>query len=119
MRERDLVVRGGDAVPARAAPDQRGRGVRIAAARIAVVTHGQASDPFWAIVKRGVTTPRQQTDVAGLLPRARPLLRSQRMRQLIDEAVADHPDGLVVSLPDARALAPGDPRAPCAPGSRS
>jgi simple sugar transport system substrate-binding protein len=33
------------------------------------------------------------------------------MRQLIDRAVDDHPDGLVVSLPDARALAPSLRRA--------
>ena len=47
-----------------AATPERGRGLRIASARIAVVTHGQASDPFWAIVKKGVDDAARKTGVA-------------------------------------------------------
>jgi simple sugar transport system substrate-binding protein len=105
VREKDLVVRGDDAVSTRVAPEPSGRGVRIAAARIVFVTHGQASDPFWVIVKRGLTDAGRQTGVA-VSYRAPDRFSVARMRRFIDGAVADRPDGLVVSLPDARALAP-------------
>ena len=48
---------GGDAGTPRPARRQRG-GVRIA-----VVTHGQASSPFWAIVRNGVEAAARQMDV--------------------------------------------------------
>jgi simple sugar transport system substrate-binding protein len=105
VRERDLVVRGDAAAPTRVAPDRQARGVRIAAARIAFVTHGQASDTFWTIVKRGLTDAGRQTGVA-VSYRAPDRFSIARMRRFVDEAVADRPDGLVVSLPDAPALAP-------------
>ena len=41
--------------------------------RIAVVTHGQASSPFWAIVRNGVEAAARQMDVVVELPRARRL----------------------------------------------
>ena len=49
---------------ARPSPDTRARGLRIASARIVVVTHGQASDPFWAIVKKGGDDAGRQTGIA-------------------------------------------------------
>ena len=67
VREPDLVVRGDDAVPSRPSPEarpERGRRLRVAAARIAVVSHGQASDSFWSIVKKGVDDAGEQTGVA-------------------------------------------------------
>ena len=105
VREPDLVVRGGDAVSARPSPDRQARGLRIASIRIAVITHGQASDPFWAVVKRGLDDAGLQTGVA-VSYRAPDTYDINRMRRMVEEAVADHPDGLVVSLPDAEALAP-------------
>jgi simple sugar transport system substrate-binding protein len=102
VRERDIVVRSGDE-PTRELPERPGRGLQIATARIVVVTHGQASDKFWTIVKRGITEARRQTGAA-VSYRAPDRFSIDRMRRYIDVAVADRPDGLVVSLPDARAL---------------
>ena len=73
--------------------------------RIAVVTHGQASDPFWAIVKAGIDRAAHQVDVA-VTYTAPDTTDLRRMRALILQAVATHPDGLVVSIPDAKALGP-------------
>jgi simple sugar transport system substrate-binding protein len=109
----NLVIRGDQAVPTPSAPDQTpgpGRGLRIAAARIAVVSHGQASDPFWAIVKKGVDDAGRRTGVA-VSYRAPDTYDVRRMRQMIDEAISARLDGLVVSLPDAKALAPAIRRA--------
>jgi simple sugar transport system substrate-binding protein len=75
------------------------------ATRIVVVTHGQASDPFWSVVKKGV-------DDAGALMgvevqyQAPATFDMPQMRAMIDAAVASKPDGLVVSIPDAEALGP-------------
>lgn len=105
VREPDLVVSGDAATPTRDAPDRQPRGVRIATARLVFVTHGQASDSFWTSVRRGITEARRQTGVE-VSYRAPDRFSLERMRRFIDEAVADRPDGLVVSLPDATALKP-------------
>jgi simple sugar transport system substrate-binding protein len=113
VSEPDLVVRGDEAVTARqtpAATPERGRGLRIASARIAVVTHGQASDPFWAIVKKGVDDAARETGVAASY-RAPDTYDVKRMSGMIDEAISARLDGLVVSLPDVNALAPAIKRA--------
>jgi simple sugar transport system substrate-binding protein len=105
VREPDVVVHGDQAVSARPSPEGQSRGLRISSTRIAVITHGQASDPFWAIVKRGIEDAGRQTNVA-VSYRAPDTYDINRMRRMIEEATADHPDGLVVSVPDAPALAP-------------
>ena len=105
VRETDLVVRGNEAVTARPSPDARARGLRIASARIVLVTHGQASDPFWAIVKKGGDDAGRQTGIA-VSYRAPDTDDLHAMRRLVEQAVADRPDGLVVSLPDAKVLGP-------------
>jgi simple sugar transport system substrate-binding protein len=110
VQEPDLVVHGDQAVTARPSPDSDARGLRIAAARIVVITHGQASDPFWSIVKRGGQDAGRQTGVA-VSYRAPDTYDIARMQLLIDQAVADRPDGMVVSLPDAAALGPAIKRA--------
>jgi simple sugar transport system substrate-binding protein len=105
-REPDLVVRGERALPARPSPETTpgpGRGVRVSSVRIAVVSHGQASDPFWAIVKKGVDDAGRQTGVA-VSYRAPDTYDVGRMGRMIDEASSARLDGLVVSLPDVRAL---------------
>jgi simple sugar transport system substrate-binding protein len=104
-REPDLVVSGDAATPTRDAPDRQGRGVRIATARLVFITHGQASDSFWNTVRRGITEARRQTGVE-VSYRAPDRFSIERMRRFIDQAVADRPDGLVISLPDATALKP-------------
>jgi simple sugar transport system substrate-binding protein len=73
--------------------------------RIVVVSHGQASDPFWSVVKNGVDDARQRFDV-DVEYRAPDTFNMVQMSQLIDAAVASNPDGLVVTVPDAEALGP-------------
>jgi simple sugar transport system substrate-binding protein len=102
VHERALVVTGGE--PAATGPARAGGGVRIA-----VVTHGQASSPFWAIVRSGVEAAARQMDVV-VDYRAPDVYSLKRMETLIDQAVASRPDGLVVSLPE-RGLAPAVRRA--------
>jgi simple sugar transport system substrate-binding protein len=71
--------------------------------RIIVVTHGQAADPFWSVVKNGVDQAAKELGVR-VEYRAPQTFDMVRMAQLIDAAVAAKPDGLVVSIPDANAL---------------
>jgi simple sugar transport system substrate-binding protein len=77
--------------------------------RIAVVTHGQASSPFWAIVRNGVEAAGRQMDVV-IDYKAPDVYSLQHMEDLIDQAVGTRPDGLVVSLPEP-GLAPAIRRA--------
>jgi simple sugar transport system substrate-binding protein len=70
-----------------------------------VITHGQASDPFWSVVKRGVEQAAHDMCV-NVSYEAPPTFDMVAMSHLIDAAVATHPDGLVVSIPDAAALGP-------------
>jgi simple sugar transport system substrate-binding protein len=68
------------------------------AVRIAVVTHGPASSKFWAIIRNGVDSAARRLDV--LVDYKSPDVFSvERMSELIDQAVATKPDGLVVSIP--------------------
>lgn len=75
------------------------------AADIIVVSHGQASDPFWSVVKNGVERAAADTG-ANVEYRAPETFDMVAMSQLIDAAVNQEPDGLVVSMPDADALGP-------------
>ena len=71
--------------------------------RIVVVSHGQASDPFWSVVKNGVDQAAKDMRVT-VEYQAPQTFDMVAMSQLIDAAVASNPDGLVVSIPDASAL---------------
>jgi simple sugar transport system substrate-binding protein len=71
--------------------------------RIIVVTHGQAVDAFWLVVRNGVEIATKETD-SDVDYRSPEKFDLQAMARLIDEAVASQPDGLVVSIPDAAAL---------------
>lgn len=70
-----------------------------------VITHGQASDPFWSVVKKGVEQAAHDMGVK-VVYEAPPTFDMVAMSHLIDAAVATHPDGLVVSIPDPNALGP-------------
>jgi simple sugar transport system substrate-binding protein len=105
VREKDLVVRGEATAAVREAPDRQARGVRIATARLVFITHGQASDEFWKVVQRGEQEAHKQSGAA-VSYRSPDSFSIERMRRFIDEAVADRPDGLIISLPDAKALSP-------------
>lgn len=73
--------------------------------RIVVVTHGQASDSFWSVVKNGVDQAGKDMGVK-VEYQAPDTFDMVSMSQLIDAAVASKPNGLVVSIPDATALGP-------------
>jgi simple sugar transport system substrate-binding protein len=73
--------------------------------RFVVVTHGQASDPFWSVAANGVEAAGEDMGVT-VEYQAPGTFDMVEMAQLIDAAVASEPDGLVVSLPDADALGP-------------
>src|SRR5215472_4562055 len=70
-----------------------------------VITHGQATDPFWSVVKKGVDQAAHDMGVQAIYE-APPTFDMVAMSHLIDSAVAAHPDGLVVSIPDPNALGP-------------
>jgi simple sugar transport system substrate-binding protein len=71
--------------------------------RIIIVTHGQASDPFWLVVRNGLETAATETG-SDVDYRSPANFDPAGMAQLINAAVASKPDGLVVSIPDAAAL---------------
>jgi simple sugar transport system substrate-binding protein len=73
--------------------------------RIVIVSHGQASDPFWSVVQNGASQAAEDMGVT-VEYQAPGTFDMVAMAQLIDAAVASDPDGLVVSIPDAEALAP-------------
>src|SRR5882724_10851112 len=64
-----------------------------------VITHGQASDPFWSVVKKGVDQAAKDMGVT-VQYEAPNTFDMVAMAHLIDAAVATKPDGLVVSIPD-------------------
>ncbi len=73
--------------------------------KIIVVSHGQASDPFWSVVQKGVAQAGEDMGVT-VEYQAPTTFDMVAMAQLIDAAVATAPDGLIVSVPDAEALGP-------------
>ncbi|WP_172329547.1 sugar ABC transporter substrate-binding protein [Mangrovicoccus sp. HB161399] len=77
---------------------------------IIVVAHGQANDPFWSVVKNGAQAAAEQTG-ANVDFRSPETFDMVQMSQMIDAAVNQEPDGLVVSIPDADALSPSIQRA--------
>lgn len=89
-------------------------GMAIAAPALAqdiiVVAHGQANDPFWSVVKNGADMAAEHTG-ANVDFRSPETFDMVQMSQMIDAAVNQEPDGLVVSIPDADALRPSLERA--------
>ena len=99
-REPDVVVR--ESTPADESPVTGGGDADV---HIWVVTHGQASSAFWTIVRNGIEAARRQMGVE-LTYRSPDVYDVGTMRELIDEAVASRPDGLVVSIPSPELEAP-------------
>src|SRR4051794_19261353 len=85
VREPSVVVTGGGNAPARLPGLSSSRSEDDT--RIAVVTHGQASSPFWAIVRTGVTAAARQMN-AQVDYEAPDVYSVERMSGLIDQAVA-------------------------------
>lgn len=71
--------------------------------RIVIVSHGQASDPFWSVAKNGAEQAAKDMGVK-VEWRAPDTFDMIKMGQLIDAAVASKPDGLIVTIPDKTAL---------------
>ncbi len=71
--------------------------------KIAVVTHGQSADTYWGVVKKGVDDAAKLlgVDVSYQAPQTTDMVAMARM---IDAAVTQKVQGLVVSIPDATAL---------------
>jgi len=84
--------------------------VPVMAQSIIVVAHGQANDPFWSVVKNGAAKAGEHTG-ATVDFRSPEVFDMVAMGQLIDAAVNQNPDGIVVSIPDADALGPSIQRA--------
>lgn len=78
--------------------------VKRADIKIEVVTHGQAIDGFWGVVRNGVKAGAADMGVS--VNYSAPDAESDmvKMSQLIDAAVAKNPTGLVVSIPNPDAL---------------
>ncbi|UVC06797.1 sugar ABC transporter substrate-binding protein [Rhizobium sp. TH2] len=72
---------------------------------IIAVTHGQASDPFWSIVKNGMMQAAKDSNV-NVEYRAPETFDMVAMGQLIEAAVNQNPAGIVISNPDPDALGP-------------
>ena len=71
--------------------------------RFVVVSHGQASDPFWSVAANGVDGAADDMGVT-VEYQSPGTFDMVEMSQIIDAAVASQPDGLVVTIPDADAL---------------
>ncbi len=73
---------------------------------IEVVTHGQAIDGFWGVVRNGVKAAA--ADMGVTVNYSAPDTESDmvKMSQLIEAAIAKTPDGIVVSIPNPDALGP-------------
>ncbi|WP_275787611.1 sugar ABC transporter substrate-binding protein [Pararhizobium gei] len=82
----------------------------VFATDIIVVAHGQANDPFWSVVKNGAEKAAKDTGV-NVEFRSPETFDMVQMSQMIDAAVNQDPDGIVVSIPDADALGPSIKRA--------
>jgi len=80
--------------------------VKRADIKIEVVTHGQAIDGFWGVVRNGVKAAA--SDMGVTVNYSAPGAESDMpgMSALIDAAVAKKPSGLVVSIPNPDALSP-------------
>ena len=80
------------------------------AINIEVVTHGQASDPFWSIFVNGVNQAAEDMAPHGVTVNysapSGTTFDINQMAQLITAAVGKNPQGLVISIPDATALGP-------------
>jgi simple sugar transport system substrate-binding protein len=83
--------------------DDGGDAVTQRGFRFVVVSHGQASDPFWSVAANGVQAAADDMGVT-VEYQAPGTFDMVEMSQIIDAAVASQPDGLVVTIPDADAL---------------
>lgn len=80
--------------------------VARSAIKIEVVTHGQAIDGFWGVVRNGFKAGAADMGVTYNYNAPAAESDMPAMSSLIDAAVAKNPTGLVVSIPNPDALSP-------------
>ena len=70
---------------------------------INMVTHGQATEPFWSVVSNGAKDAAKELgiDFYYQSPQNFDMIT---MSQIIDAVVSTNPDGIIVSVPDVAAL---------------
>jgi len=85
------------------ADSRRGTDAGTQAERIILITHGQAADPFWNIVRHGAEDAARQLGVR-VEYRAPETFDMIRMAELISSAANQRPAGIIVSIPDSSAL---------------
>ena len=71
---------------------------------VAMVTHGQGFDPFWALVEKGAQTAATQFNVK-LEYRSPNTTNPQAQAAMITQAAAQKPAAMVVTIPDPAVLA--------------
>jgi simple sugar transport system substrate-binding protein len=89
---------------AAAGPD--GALVKRSDIKIEIVTHGQAQDGFWGVVRNGVKAGAAQMGVTANYSAPGAESDMPGMVSLIEAAIAKKPTGLVVSIPNPDALGP-------------
>jgi simple sugar transport system substrate-binding protein len=72
---------------------------------VAMVTHGQAGDPFWALVQAGAKQAASDFNVT-LKYSSPKTTNPQEQAQLIAQAAAGHPQAMAVTIPDAEVIGP-------------
>jgi simple sugar transport system substrate-binding protein len=70
---------------------------------VAMVTHGQAFDPFWALVQKGAQTAASQFNV-NLQYQSPSTTNPQAQAAMITQAAAKKPAAMVVTIPDPAVL---------------
>ncbi len=80
--------------------------VKRADIKIEYVTHGQAQDGFWGVVRNGVKAGAADMGVTATYNAPNAESDMPGMVSLIDAAIAKNPTGLVVSIPNPDALGP-------------
>lgn len=74
--------------------------------KIIMIIHGDpTTSKFWPIVNHGAEQAAQDLNLEFEL-KSLPTFDMDEMTRLIDEAIAEQPDGIVVTLPDVKALTP-------------
>ncbi|PIE32950.1 sugar ABC transporter substrate-binding protein [candidate division KSB3 bacterium] len=68
-----------------------------------VISHGGPADPFWGVVMKGAKDAGEEfdVDVTYLGPEK---FSIQKLVDMVETAVADEPDGLAITITDAKAL---------------
>ena len=68
-----------------------------------MITHGQATDPFWNVVRNGAKDAAQDLGIS-VQYQSPQNFDMVTMSRMIDAVIATNPDGLILSVPDIPAL---------------